>query len=211
MKQILCPKCNEPKVFKNKNSYYSNYKRDTVCKRCKFEEHSKKLEGRKRMPFTDEWKRNIAKGHKKSEIWKSSMNTPEYKEKHRQKMFRLIKEGRYGRVGFNLNACKVFDFINSQLNWGGVHAKNNGEQSVDVFILDYYEPKLNIVIEWDERHHKKPSRHKADWIKQKVVLENLNGEFYRVDDTTKTIRKVDKTSTDRTTELQSILNKYYER
>ena len=209
-KEILCPKCNNIKEFKNKNSYWADYKNPSICKLCRHKEHSKKLNGKKRLPFSDKWKRNIAIGHKKSEIWKTSMNTPEYKEKHRQKMFRLIKEGRYGRVGFNLNACQVFDFINEKLSWHGLHAKNGGEKSIDVFILDYFEPQFNIAIEWDERHHKKPSQRKKDGFKQKIVMESAKCEFYRIDDTTKIVRKVDKNLIDRTLQIQSVLNKYYE-
>jgi hypothetical protein len=207
---IFCPKCKEPKVFKNQNSYYTNRKKNRICKVCRHKEHSEKLKGRKRIPFSDKWKRNIAIGHKKSKVWVDSMNTPEYKEIHRQKMIRLIKEGRYGRVGYNLNACKAFDFINEQLCWSGQHAKNGGEKSVNVFILDYYYPTLNIAIEWDEKHHKKAQHKRKDWFKQKIVTETIGCEFYRIDDVTKTVRKVDKNPIDRTAEIQTTLNEYYE-
>ena len=202
--------CGHTVYYKTYGAYLANKKTSVQCKECRYKNHSKIMSGRKRKPFSEKWKRNLAIGHKKSDIWKASMNIPQYKEKHRQKMLRLIREGKYGRVGFNLEACNVFNVINQKLNWNGQHGKNGSEKNVDVFLLDYYEPNLNLVIEWDEKHHKKPSRHKADWIKQKIVLETLNCEFYRVDDVTKTIRKVDKISTDRTSLLQNIINEYYE-
>ena len=137
------------------------------------------------------------------------MNTPEYKEKHRQKMLRMIKENKMS-VAYNPKACEVFDFLNQKLNWNGLHAKNGKEKIVDVFYLDYYEPNLNIVIEWDERHHKKAKRRQYDGFRQKIVTDTIGCEFYRVDDTTKTIRKVDHNLTDRTSQIQSIVNEYYE-
>ena len=183
--------------------------KNTPCRKCNGENQAKRLKGIKRPPFTSEWKRNIAIGHKNSKIWKTSMNTSEYKEKHRQKMIRLIKENK-SKVGYNHKACDVFDFINQKLQWNGLHAKNGKEQSVDVFFLDYYVPDLNIAIEWDERHHKKPSRHRGDWIKQKIVIEKLGCEFYRVDETNKIIKKIDHLPVDRSSKLQQVINEYYE-
>lgn len=208
-KIIRCRKCDQPKTFKNQNSYNANKKKNSICIKCKHKEHSNKLRGKKRMPFSDQWKRNLAIGHKNSDVWKKSMNTPEYKEKHRRKMIKLIKQNK-SKVGYNPKACEVFEFINGCLQWSGLHAQNGKEQSIDVFFLDYYEPTLNLAIEWDEKDHKKPSRQKRDWMKQKIVTETLGCEFYRVDDTTKQVRKVDKNPTDRTREIQTALNEYYE-
>jgi very-short-patch-repair endonuclease len=206
----ICPKCNNKVYHKDKNSLRTGLYFNRQCWECKQKQQSQMLIGKKRKPFSNKWRRNLSIGHKKSEIWRKSMNTPEYKEKHRQKMYRLIKEGRYGRVGFNLNACKVFDYINKKLNWNGLHAKNQGEKTVNNFILDFYEPTFNVVIEWDEKYHKKSKRKQKDWFRQKIIIENINCEFYRIDDTTKIIKKTDKTSIDRTQQLQQIINEYYE-
>lgn len=137
------------------------------------------------------------------------MNTVEYKEKHRQKMIRLIKENK-SVVGYNPRACEVFNFINQKLQWNGLHAKNEKEQLVDVFFLDYYDPSLNVVIEWDEKHHRKPSRHKSDWIKQKIVMDSIGCEFYRIDEVSKKVKKVDKLPLNRTSDIQKVINEYYE-
>ena len=57
---------------------------------------------------------------------------------------------------------EFFDELNKENGWSGRHAKNGGEVSVGGFWLDYYEPNLNLVIEWDERHHKYPKKKKQD-------------------------------------------------
>jgi hypothetical protein len=205
----VCPTCNEVVFYKTKNSYWANKNKNVPCRKCKGKLHSKILKGRTRMPFTDKWKKNLAKSHKKSEVWKASMNTPEYKEKHRLKMIQLIKENK-STVAYNSKACDVFDYINKSLNWNGLHAKNEKEKVIDVFFLDYYEPTLNIAIEWDEKHHKKPSRYKADWIKQKVIMNNIKCEFYRVDETTLSVKKIDNNLPDHSEQIQNTIQKYYE-
>lgn len=124
-------------------------------------------------------------------------------------MIKLIKENK-SKVGYNPKACDVFDFINQKMQWNGQHAKNGKEKVVDVFFLDYYNPQLNIAIEWDESHHRKNKHRRRDGFKSKVVMEALRCEFYRVDDVSKTVRKVDKLPSDRTEELQQVINEYYE-
>lgn len=205
----ICPDCKGNVYHKNANSLQVGIWKNSPCWNCRAKITSKETKGNPRPPFTDEWKRNIGKGHKKSEVWKASMNTPEYKEKHRQKMIRLIKENK-SKVGYNPKACDVFDFINQRLQWDGLHAKNGKEKIVDVFFLDYYVPALNIAIEWDEKHHRKPCRYKGDWIKQKVVMDTIGCEFYRVDEMSKTVRKIDKLQTDRSPEIQKTIEEYYE-
>jgi hypothetical protein len=200
--------CGHVVYYKTKGSYWANKNKNTQCIECKHKNHSQIMIGRKRVPFTDKWKKNLAIGHKKSEAWVESMNTPEYKEKHRQKMIRLIKENK-SKVGYNPKACEVFDFLNHHLQWNGLHAHNGKEQSVNVFFLDYYEPSLNVAIEWDEKHHRKPSRYKGDWIKQKVVMDTIGCEFYRVDEVSRAVTKIDKLPSDRTQELQQIIDEYY--
>jgi len=205
----VCPKCNGTIYYKTIGSYQANKNKNVPCRKCKGIHHSEIMLGRKRCTFTDQWRKNMAISHKKSKIWKMSMNTPEYKEKHRQKMIRMIKENK-SQVAFNPKACDVFDFINQKLHWNGLHAQNGKEQVVDVFFLDYYVPNLNIAIEWDEKHHHKSSHRKRDGFKSKIVMDSINCEFYRVDDMSKTIRKIDHLPIDRTNELQQVINEYYE-
>jgi hypothetical protein len=205
----ICPSCRDIVYYKTKGSYYANHNKNTPCRKCKGRAHSTLLMGRSRIPFSKKWKRNLATSHKNSEIWKTSMNTPEYKEKHRQKMLRMIREGK-SSVAFNPNACDVFDFINNKLGWNGQHAKNGKEKVVDVFFLDYYNPQSNVAIEWDEKHHRKATCRKRDGFKSKIVMEILGCEFYRVDAKTKIVCKVDRLSSNHTEELQKVISEYYE-
>jgi very-short-patch-repair endonuclease len=125
------------------------------------------------------------------------------------KMLRMIREGK-SSVAFNPKACDVFDFLNDRMQWNGLHAKNGKEKVVDVFFLDYYEPSLNVAIEWDEKHHLKAKRRQRDGWKSKVVMNTIGCEFYRVNDVCKQVKKIDHSNTDRTEKLQQVINEYYE-
>lgn len=83
---------------------------------------------------------------------------------------------------YTKQACKVFEEINSELNWNGQHAENGGEFHIKElgYWVDYYEPNLNIVIEYDDNSHK--YRSLKDEERQQEIIEHLNCKFYRIKD-----------------------------
>jgi very-short-patch-repair endonuclease len=64
------------------------------------------------------------------------------------------------------------------MGWNGRHALNGGELQVLQYFVDYYEPDLNLVIEWDEPHHK--YRREKDKIRQERIEKKLNCIFIRI-------------------------------
>lgn len=105
---------------------------------------------------------------------KRQVQSEETKQKRRERRKGL------GPVWYNPVACSLFEEINSNLGWNGRHAENGGEQEVRGFFLDYYEPILNIVVEYDEKHHQKPNRRRKDGFRQKMIKEALGCKFYRI-------------------------------
>lgn len=89
---------------------------------------------------------------------------------------------KFQAVNYNKNACKLFNTINKEMNWNGMHAENGGEFRVDKlgYWLDYYEPTKNIVIEFDEKRHLIPSIAEKDKIKEKEVIDLLGCKFFRI-------------------------------
>ncbi len=83
---------------------------------------------------------------------------------------------------YNKDACKFFDKLNEYLGWKGLHAENEGEHSVLGYFLDYYEPELNLVIEWDEQHHydKIGNLKEKDKNRQQEIEGYLSCNFYRI-------------------------------
>lgn len=90
----------------------------------------------------------------------------------------------YGKVTprYNPKACELFEEINTKLNWNGQHAENGGEYFVKElgYWVDYYEPNLNIVIEYDEKEHNRKSQKLRDDLRQKEIEIYLGCKFYRI-------------------------------
>lgn len=91
---------------------------------------------------------------------------------------------------YNIDACKYFDNLNKINNWNGRYATNGGELNVLSYFVDYYEPIQNIVIEWDEPHHRRKIGKSKDVIRQKLIKEHLKCKFLRYDVLTKTLNEV---------------------
>jgi hypothetical protein len=81
---------------------------------------------------------------------------------------------------YNKDACILFEEINREMNWMGLHAENGGEFYIGGYWLDYYEPNENIVIEFDEGRHSIPSIMEKDRIKQEYVTSVLKCKFIRI-------------------------------
>lgn len=81
---------------------------------------------------------------------------------------------------YNSKACEYFEFLNALNGWNGAHSENGGEVCIEGYWLDYYEPTLNLVIEWDEKHHQSTKQHKIDVKKEKIIRETLNCVFLRI-------------------------------
>jgi|694.fasta_scaffold48771_7 hypothetical protein len=203
----ICNNCKEKIIYKTIESYWANKNKSSPCKKCTERNHSLKLKGKKRMPFSDTWKKNISNGHKKSDVWIKSMNTSEYKQKHREKMLRLIKEQKT-KVCINKTACNFFNLLNVTMNWNGYHGFNEKEYQLNYYFLDYYDINNNIVIEWDEKYHNKKKQKEKDIIRQKYIIETLNCNFYRIDEITKKVYKVDNCSIDYSKKIQEVLNEF---
>jgi hypothetical protein len=101
---------------------------------------------------------------------------------------------------FNNAACIFFDEINKKFNLCGVYATNNGEHHIKElgYFLDYYEPTLNLVIEWDEPHHYYCGGKLTpkDKLRQDEIKHHLKCKFIRIKE-----NKLDKTK---------VLNKIYD-
>lgn len=96
------------------------------------------------------------------------------------------------KPSFNKKACEFFDKLNETKGWKGVHGNNGGEKKIKKYWVDYYEPILNIVIEWDECFHNFPKNKEKDKIRQQEIINYMGCEFYRVEEKTLNIIKIDK-------------------
>jgi hypothetical protein len=110
-------------------------------------------------------------------LWTGRKHTTETLQKMRESALKRVIQDR-GSISYNNKACQIFDEINKTLNWNGRHALNGNEHQVLGYSVDYYEPTLNIVIEYDEKFHDNQSE--KDVIRQKKITDHLNCKFYRI-------------------------------
>ena len=90
-------------------------------------------------------------------------------------------------------ACDYFQLINMKNGWNGKYALNGGEYHIEEldYWLDYYEPNLNLVLEWDERHHYKGGKlRERDLKRQEEIIKFLRCSFYRIKELTNGIEVV---------------------
>jgi len=193
----LCPSCNKKQFYHNKNSLISAINKNTKCKSCSNKIGRNWSKGKK---FTKKHKLNLSKSHqgkKFTEEHKENLrlsllgNEPWNKgrvgiydettlQKLREARIEQLKNS-YSHANYNELACKYFDWLNMYMSWDGQHAKYKGEKSVIGYSLDYYEPELNLVIEWDEEYHFKNDKlREKDIIRQSKIIDELNCDFYRI-------------------------------
>jgi very-short-patch-repair endonuclease len=112
-------------------------------------------------------------------------------KKHKKETIEIIRQkikeiskNRIGKFGgmrdFNDRASKIFQEIEEKFKWDGFYLPKNYEYCVCGYYTDYYNPKINLVIEFDEKHHKKPKQKEKDISRQKIIEEKLHCKVIRI-------------------------------
>ena len=142
----------------------------------------KRVDSRKRNNtewHTDEVKLKLGKH------WVGRKHTDDSKLKMRTSAINRISEVHFngGQVIPNYNPSSI-PIIEQKANELGItdlqHAENGGEFYIKElgYWVDGYSKEKNIVIEYDEPHHKRQVE--ADQRRQKKITEHLNCEFIRI-------------------------------
>jgi hypothetical protein len=181
-----CPLCNAFILYKFASGFFAAEKRQSKCEACR--NLQKQGQHYKKARNNTQWFRECPKCkeiifylHKRSRDNGNNKNSQcricSDKE-HRIRMAHKLLQHNYPR--FNAAACNIFNEINAFFGWDGRHAQNMGEFYIPElgYFVDYYEPKLNLVIEYDETHHQ---RRQMKDIKRQVEIENyLKCKFFRI-------------------------------
>jgi len=92
---------------------------------------------------------------------------PWYGQKHKQETKRVLRLKAIDRVqrqlglkappfpSFNLKSCEWFAEFDKEYQTKGQYATNGGEYHIPElgYWVDYFNPKLKLIMEWDEEHH----------------------------------------------------------
>ena len=214
-----CPKCKKELIYKRQRTYRSAVKNNGVCWQCSMsgkmlgntngkgnlgkkhsEEDIKKQRERmignfnsKGKPKPESWKVKMSEKYKGSgNPFYGKAHTEEFKNRQREnfKLF-IEKNGRSaGKPRYNQGACVYFNQLNEVMGWNGQHAQRGGEKQIGKYFVDFYEPGENIVVEYDEPSHEKPSIKEKDIIRQNYIIKELNCKFYRYSEKNDTLYEV---------------------
>lgn len=129
------------------------------------------------IPFTAEHCNNISRSQKGKKL------TIDHKRRIRLGVIRSRSQNLKLYPNYTKYACQLFDEINHELGWRGQHAENGGEFFIRElgYWVDYYEPNLNIIIEFDDKNHK--YRKEKDEIRQQEITNHIQCKFYRLSET----------------------------
>lgn len=200
-----CPMCNKVIQYKSSSNFCRAKRKNYRCVECgkKFsgaktgrvvsqetrDKKSKAMKGKKFPPEFGEAVRKRMMGNKNS---KGKPKPLRWKQALIDKMSKNYQEpyniGKAFLPNYNKDACEYFDWLNKFMGWDGQYATFRGEKNVLSYFVDYYEPNLNLVIEWDEAHHKKQIA--EDKKRQEDIKQHLGCRFFRYDVLTSSLKEV---------------------
>jgi len=166
----ICPTCKKLLPYTDYRNYWTAKKKNVNCKSCS----KMGNKSRKGQITSASHRLNLSKALKGRHI------LDEWKQKMRQAALNRIKQFDVKPyTNFNPDACKYFDKLNEENNWKLQHALNGGEIHIIGYSLDAYDKDRNIVVEYDEPRHNKPSVKEKDMIRQNNIIKHLKCKFYR--------------------------------
>lgn len=153
--------------------------------RKRSEDHKRKLSiARKGVPRSETARKNSANGQV------GKVHSEETKRKMRvSKIKHIIEKNGSIRSTVNKRGCAYFDQLEQQMGWtSGRHGLRSGEFHIKElgYFVDYYEPNLNIVVEYDEPlHYYVDNRLKEKDVKRMLqIKEHLGCRFLRYNERT---------------------------
>ncbi len=165
-----CPKCKKSLFYYDYRVFWGSQKKNVKCRSCS------KIgnQARTGQKNSETHRKNLSlalRGRKISDYCKLKMRLAAVKR---------IKEKRIKPyTNYNPNACIYFDSLNEKKGWNLHHALNGGETECIGYFLDAYDKDKNIVVEYDEPRHDRPSSKKKDLIRQRNIIKHLGCRFYR--------------------------------
>lgn len=134
----------------------------------------KNLENYNKLPRPESHRKRL------SEVNKGKKLSTEHRKKIRLGVLKRRANNLKLYPNYTKEACIIFEEINKELGWRGQHAENGDEFNIKElgYWVDYYEPNLNIVIEYDDKSHK--NKEYKDSLRQKEIEQYLGCKFYRI-------------------------------
>lgn len=182
-----CPYCK--KVFLKKGSANGHV---FQCKMSPFYDKDKDIERHEKS--ASRLKERYAKGEIRISDRKNV--STETRIKLREAALRYLKRTVGCSHRYNKNSIPILESIAKEHGWNLQHAENGGEFYTGIgFYVDGYDKEKNIVVEYDEKDHYRDYRNNIlrdkDIERQREIIEHLHCEFYRYNEATGILWKVE--------------------
>ena len=138
--------------------------------------------GKKRAPFSEEWKEKISKSLMGNSYALGHKHTDEVKRMCRERLIKNIGN----RKSIHGNSYPMAPNIGKYENQIMVELEKLfnytilRQHRVVGYFLDGYIPELNLAIEVDEKHHNKLGRLKKDKYREGQINKELDCQFLRI-------------------------------
>jgi endogenous inhibitor of DNA gyrase (YacG/DUF329 family) len=189
-----CPSCNKELHYKSRGTFNRAKREGVTCKNCKISYATKKLKKllrkcpscQKNLYYSNQSNLNYANKKNRTCLdCRSFYTDPLYKENQRIGMVKYCqnKFGSQMKPNYNILSCNLWNQIEKTFGWNGFYATKNHEFYIKElgYWPDYYEPNLNIIIEYDERnHYSKGNLKESDVCRQQKIENHLKCKFFRV-------------------------------
>lgn len=197
-----CPCCGTPVPYSGKSAFYTARRKKSKCAKCRHlgikmpESAKRKLSiARTRKPGHPHTKshreRFTGNGNPMYGVHRYDKSNPFFGKQHREEARRKMRvaackrvlnlqrssNGRVNNVGAGEKS--YFDQLEKERGWFG-----NRQHFVSHlgYFVDYYEPKHNIVVEYDEpRHYRHGHLREKDRQRMEQIRAHLKCEFWRYD------------------------------
>lgn len=186
-----CPRCGKIITYSRTWTFNRAETKQSSCVSCvqkerlpRTKEHcdsiSKGKIGKRRKPFSTEWRNNIRKarlGQKLSESTKKKLRLLAIQRIQRQ----------HGQIfpNYNPEACRLIEEYGRKHGYNFQHAENGGEFHIkDLgYWVDGYDEEQNTVIEYYESHHYKDGKLKErDLMREIEIKEHLGCQLVRLEE-----------------------------
>jgi len=183
----ICPRCKTVIQYTKRKSKYRADRINGMCRRCAVSKTGLSnigkyvsIKTRRRMSLAQCRSTNI-------NPFKGKHHTDETKRKmrimacNRVLQYQRNNNGRINNVG--KQEGKYFDKLEKRFGWDGIYYKKSNKQFLISnlgYFVDYYEPHLNIVVEYDEpSHYRKGLLLQKDIKRMEEIKSNMKCQFWR--------------------------------
>lgn len=198
-----CPKCGNTIVYKYKESFYRQKKKNSVCRLCNAHRAGQLQSSRKRIGDANRGRNNGMYGKhavnygisdsqetlEKKRRAQLGKNNSFYNHKHTEETKKKIRlsqiESLKRRFGsgvcptYNKIACHRIDDYGKQHGYSFQHALNGGEFYIKElgYWVDGYDKDRNAVIEYYEKQHRRTKSQTRDQQRMNEIVGLLGCEF----------------------------------